>query len=64
MSEGYTLEGNNLEESADADTMEVYADDKLGFERLPDEIVIDSPQAAEAFKQEHGVDLSSYLEAN
>lgn len=65
MSEGYSFEGINSEETADAEMIEAaYADDKLGFEPLPEQIVIDSDKAVEEFKQMHGIDLSSYLENN
>lgn len=64
MSEGYSLEGFSTIESADAGIMEAYADEKLGFEATPTEVVIDSPEAVKAFQREHGVDLSAYLEGN
>ena len=64
MSEGYSLEGIKGIESADADILEAYADTKLGFESTPREVVIDSAEAVEAFKREHGVDLTAYLEGN
>lgn len=64
MSEGYSLEGLSSIESADADILEAYADTKLGFEPTPDTVTIDSPEAVEAFKREHGVDLSAYLDNN
>ncbi len=64
MSEGYSLEGIRAMESADADILAAYADTKLGFEPIPSEVIIDSPEAVEAFKREHGVDLPAYLESN
>ena len=64
MREGYSLEEFSGVESADAGIMEAYADEKLGFESTPREVVIDSPEAVEAFQREHGVDLSAYLEGN
>ena len=64
MSEGYSLEEINGIESADADILAAYADSKLGFEPTPETVVIDSPEAVEAFKREHGVDVSTYLDNN